>query len=64
MELTLPLWSIPVALTVVAIVGCVLWPIRSTGGDYDFGSAFEAVFHLIVCAFTVLVIWLVFFIIM
>lgn len=64
MELTLPLWSIPVALTVVAIVGFVLWPIRSTGGDYDFGAAFEAIFYLIVCAFVVLVIWLVFFIIM
>lgn len=64
MELTLPMWAIPVALSFFAVVGGVLWPISSPGGDYDFGGAFEAALHLIVVVFAVLVIWLVFFIIM
>lgn len=64
MELTLPIWSIPVALSALVIVGCILWPISSPGGDYDFGGAFEAMFHLIVAVFLVMAIWLVFFIIL
>lgn len=64
MEITLPIWSLPAALSALVVIGCTLWPISSPGGDYNFGGAFEAALHLIVAIFLVMAIWLVFFIIM
>ena len=61
--MTIPLWVIPTMLTIIAAILAVLWPVKSPGGDYAFGAAFEYILHLAAGVFSILVIWLVFFII-
>lgn len=60
--MTIPLWSIPSALTILVWLVAFLWPIRGSGRDYDFGAAFQGLLHAALAVIATLVIWLVFFI--
>lgn len=61
MDVTVPLWAIPTVLTVLLWIAVSLWPIEKGGGDYNFGPAFEGLFHGIVGIIGTLLIWLVYF---
>lgn len=63
MQLLVPLWVIPAVLTIVVWLFAFLWPIKSSGGAYDFTGSILAVWHMLLGLIATLVIWLVFFII-
>lgn len=63
--MTITLWPVvwPILATILAILVAGLWPIHSSGGDYNFGGAMEAGVHLVLAVIVVLIIWLIFFIV-
>lgn len=61
MSVTIPLWAIPIALSLALWAGVILWPLESRGGDYNFGQAFEALGHCILGIIGTLLIRLVYF---
>lgn len=54
-------WHLATLLTIALWIGCTLWPVRSSGGAYDFGGAFDAFVHLFVAVVGTLAIWLAYF---
>jgi hypothetical protein len=64
MTVTIFSWMIPCALTIAIWAALVLWPVRSSGGDYNFGQAFEALFRLVAGVVSTLTVWLVYFALM
>lgn len=61
MDLHVPVWAVPVLLTVAIWTGCILWPVSKGGGDYNFAPAFDAAVHLIVGIILTLLVWVFFF---
>ena len=61
MSVFLSAWLVPVIVTIVLWVAVVLWPIENSGGDYNFGQAFDALAHLVVGVIVTLLIWLAWF---
>lgn len=59
--MTIPAWSIPLALTLAIWA----WPLLKAPyvprGDYDFGGAIRGLAELAVCIIGTLVFWLVYF---
>lgn len=61
MTLTLSAWTIPFAVTIAVWAWGIWWPIKNSGGDYNFGPAIEAAVRLTVCVTVTLAAWLVYF---
>lgn len=59
--MTLPFWTIPALLTAAIVCAACFWPIRSPGGGYNFGAAFEAALHVGLGVIAILVVWLIYF---
>lgn len=62
MNVTISLWAIPVALTVIIWAAAFLWPMPKRRGDYDFSGPIFAMFHLGAAVIATLVVWLIYFI--
>lgn len=61
MSLTLPVWSIPLALTIAVWAWALLTPDYVPRGDYDFGGAIRGLAQLAACIIGTLLFWLVYF---
>lgn len=59
--MTIPAWSIPLALTAVVWAWGILMPYPPSRGDYDFSGPISALFRLAVCIIGTLMFWLVYF---
>lgn len=63
MHVFLPIWLLPLSLTVLIWAGAVFWPSSSVhGGDYDFGAALSALLRFVAAAAATLLVWLAYFI--
>lgn len=62
MAFTVPLFSLPCALTVAIWIVALIWPTGPKGGDYNFGPALKGAFHGLLAIIGTLVVWLVFFV--
>lgn len=64
MNVTIPYWSIPAALTVLFCLIAVAAPMTyKSSGSYDFGRGFLAIFYGALAIILSLAVWLAFFII-
>lgn len=61
MDVTIPVWAIPVALTIGIWVIAIVWPKSEQTGDYNFSQAFDATLGALLAVIATLVVWLVFF---
>jgi hypothetical protein len=59
--MTLPIWSIPLALTIAIWTWALLAPEPPSRGDYDFSGAFRGLARLAGCIIGTLLFWLVYF---
>lgn len=59
--IAIPLWSLPLLLTIGLWAWGILAPIAPARGDYDFGPAFTGMARLVTCVVGTLVFWLVYF---
>lgn len=62
MMVSFPLWLIPVVATLLLWAAVLLWPIRPSRGDYDFGPSLIALARLVGGVIATLAIWLGWFV--
>ncbi len=61
MAITITPFAFAWIITLALWIGVYLWPVSRSGGDYNFGAAFDGMVHAIVCVIGTLLIWLVYF---
>lgn len=59
--LTIPAWSLPLALTLGLWAWMIFWPEPGSRGDYDFGPALRGLARLAGSVIGTLFFWLVYF---
>ncbi|TIT08078.1 MAG: hypothetical protein E5V16_08145 [Mesorhizobium sp.] len=62
MNIYLPIWWIPIALTVAIWAAALMWPTEKSHGDYDFSASFFALVRFAFASAGSLLVWLAFFI--
>ena len=51
---------IPLTLTIWIWAAAFFWPVKNTGGPYNWGPAWEVLLHLVLGVVATLIVWLVY----